>query len=92
VLTIAHDGGDDAAAERLVVQGDAIVDVAGANQTREGRWQGSASDRKWRDERVVARGDAVAVGVERDGVVRVVWRHRSDAATLAKHTCRGAGR
>jgi hypothetical protein len=90
VLTIRHDGGDDVAADRLVVQGEGIVDVAGANQTREGSWQGSTSGVEWRDERVVAQGDAVAVGVERDCVVRVVYELQGNIATLGKYTCPGA--
>jgi hypothetical protein len=91
-LTVTHDGGDQVRAGNLHVEARAaggLVAVPGANQTREGSWNGTTT-------RVtggphagvsVAPGDSVAVGVRVDCVIRLVFREEGDAATLGKYEC-----
>lgn len=87
ILTVTHDGGDRLRAEFLSIQSDQLVDVPGAEQTASGPWPGETSGPTWRDGPVVAVNDSVTVGVERDCVVRVIYR---DAVTLGKYTCQAA--
>jgi hypothetical protein len=88
LLTITHDGGDRVRADRLHVEGD-LAAVSGADQTREGPWNGTTSAAA--DGRVVEPGDTVTVGLAdaEDCVVRVVYRRGADTATLGKYECSG---
>lgn len=69
ILTITHDGGDAAAAERIFVRGSGFADVEGVDQTAAGPWQGSASG----DDGELFAGDFVDVGVTSDYEISVVW-------------------
>lgn len=88
VLTIRHEGGETVAAEHLIIRGDGITAVEGANQSSAGPWQGEATGESDWDggASAVVRGDSVTVGVESGCVVRVVYqRYRSH--TVEKYTC-----
>lgn len=87
-LTVTHDGGDEIPAAGLRLTGN-LTAVPGANQTRAGPWNGSTTriEQTFRPGPHVAPGDAVAVGVPKDCVVRVVYRRGGDTVTLGKYTC-----
>ncbi len=82
-LTVTQDGGETVDSDALFVRGSGFAGVDGADQTSAGPWQGSASG----DEGGVVAGDSVAVGVERDYEIEIVWdpSDRDASATLARH-------
>lgn len=86
ILTVTHDGGDLLRTERLYVEGGGITDIPGANQTEPGPRRGKATV-EWKDNSAVNQGDAVAVGVEGECMVRIVYRTEWSSITLSKHTC-----
>lgn len=84
VLTITHQGGDNAAAARLFVRGDGIVLPADADPdvTVSGTdWSQATGTES------VAAGDDVTVGVSSDCSIRVVWESADGdvSATLAEY-------
>lgn len=92
-LTVTHDGGDELPAAGLRLTGN-LTAVPGANQTRAGPWNGSAThiEQAFRPGQHVAPGDQVAVGVPEDCVVRVVWEGPAgDSVTLGKYECGSTG-
>jgi hypothetical protein len=90
VLTVVHEGGDAVRADALSIESEDLADVAGAEQTEPGPWQGETSAVDGTDGSVVAEGDSVTVGVEGDCVVRVAYR-RGVSSTVGKFTCPDAG-
>lgn len=82
-LEITHDGGDPVRRLALQIRGRGFADVEGADQTGQGRWQGTASGTVDGSE-AVARGDSVSVGVRADYAIRVVSRpsRSSEPTTL----------
>lgn len=83
-VTVTHAGGDSIRAGELSIRGTGFAEAPQADLTGPGRWVGSASGSLEGQPAVVA-GDSVAVGVEPDYVVRVVWEDADGgtAATLA---------
>lgn len=81
VLTITHRGGDVVDADDLLVRGSGFADVPGANQTAPGPWQGSVLES---GRGVVAAGDSVAIGVESDCHLRLVY---DDLVAVGEYTC-----
>ncbi|PSP92610.1 hypothetical protein BRC78_02790 [Halobacteriales archaeon QH_8_68_33] len=82
ILTITHQGGDAAAADRVFVRGSGFAEIEGADRTAAGPWQGSASG----DDGELFAGDFIDVGVTSDYGIRIVWEagEGDAAATLAE--------
>lgn len=83
VLTITHRGGDVVDADDLLLRGSGFADVPGANQTASGPWQGSVRES---GSGVVAAHDSVAVGVEADCRLRLVY---DGLVAVGEYTCPG---
>jgi hypothetical protein len=83
-VEITHSGGDNVRATDLSIRGTGFADAARADMTGPGQWRGSASGEMGGESAVVA-GDRVAVGVESDYELRVVWMSDDgdQSATLA---------
>jgi hypothetical protein len=88
VLTITHAGGETIPPEDLRIEAkNGWYDVEGAEQTENGAWQGETSEGGFRgDERVVAVGDSVTLGVQQYCRVEV-WYVGTVSERLASFTC-----
>lgn len=70
-LEITHDGGGPVRQTALLIRGKGFTNAADADQTSQGRWQGTASGTV-DGSQVVTEGDSVTVGVRPDYALRVV--------------------
>lgn len=88
LLTLTHDGGDPLHSDRLYLSGEGFADVAGADQTSPGVWQGTVSgERPRRGGPAVVRGDSVTVGVTRDCTVVLRYNGTERSTFVAGHDC-----
>lgn len=86
LLTVTHYGGDVIRADELYLRGEGFASASGADVDGPGAWAGTTSATTGGNPAVAA-GDSVAVGVESDYGIRVVWEPvDADAtATIATH-------
>lgn len=84
-LVVTHAGGDGVPRTHLSFAGTGFANVSGADQTRPGTWQGTASGG---ESDVVARGDRVAVGVTAECSIWLAWENPDGlAARLESYSC-----
>lgn len=88
ILTFTHEGGDPLRSDRLYVRGEGFANVAGADQTSPGVWQGTVSgERPRRGGPAVVRGDSVTIGVTRDCTVVLRYEGTDRSTFVTGHRC-----